>query len=81
MITANKGMTKIAGTNMDIIYEFNNIIDALLKDSPEIVLGAITARSTALEETLKRVNKLKLHIATDLSEEIVKLDESEDDDD
>lgn len=81
MITANKGMTKIAGTNMDIIYEFNNIIDALLKDSPEIVLGAITARSTALEETLKSVNKLRLHIATDLSEEIVKLDESEDDND
>ena len=81
MITANKGMTKIAGTNMDIIYEFNNIVDALLKDSPEIVLGAITARSTALEEKLVTVNKLRLRIATDLSEEILKLDESEDDDD
>ena len=81
MITANKGMTKIAGTNMDIIYEFNNIVDALLKDSPEIVLGAITARSVTMEEKLQSVNKLKLHIATDLSEEIVKLDESEGDND
>ena len=81
MITANKGMTKIAGTNMDIIYEFNNIIDALLKDRPEIVLGAMSARSTTLEEKLVTVNKLRLRLITDLSEEIVKLDESEDYDD
>ena len=81
MITANKGVTKIAGLNMDIIYEFNSIVDALLKDNPEIVLGAITARSTVLEEKLVSVNKLRLHIATDLSEEILKMDESEGDND
>ena len=81
MITANKGMTKIAGTNMDIIYEFNDIVDALLEDSPEIVLATISARSTIMEEKLVTVNKLRLRIATELSEETVKLNESEDTDD
>lgn len=82
MITANKAMTKIAGLNIDIIYEFNNIISAMQKNNPEIVLGVITAWSSILEEKLDDVSKAELTIVAHMSEEFIKLHmESEGDND
>lgn len=82
MITANKGSVKIEGTNLDLIFEFNSIIDILSESNPEIVLGAITAWSDALAEKLKSASKIELAIVTHMSEDFMKIDrESEDDDD
>ena len=81
MITANKGRTMIAGMNLDIIYEFNNIINALQEEHPEIVLGVFTAWSDILSEKLESVSKTELCIVTQMSEDFIKLNESEGDND
>lgn len=82
MIIADKEVTKIRGLNIDIIYEFNNIISALQQDNPEILLGAITAWSSILEKQLDDISKAELTIVTHMSEEYIKLhSESEGDND
>lgn len=72
MITANKEHTKIAGINLDIIYEFNSIIAALQEDNPEIVLGACAAWSSVLEEKLNDTNGIALAAVTHMSEDFIK---------
>ena len=81
MITADKGRTKIAGINLDLIYEFNSIINALQEEQPEIVLGVFTAWSDILSEKLESVSKTELCIVTQMSEDFIKLNESEGDND
>lgn len=82
MITANKGNTKIAGEVYDLVFEFNSIINALLEDAPEIVLGTITAWSNTMDEKLESVNKTHLGIVLHMSEDIIKMNkESEGDND
>ena len=82
MITANKGRTKIEGLSIDIIYEFNSIISAMQENTPEIVIGIITAWSSILEEKLDDVSKEELSIIAHMSEDFIKSHmESEDNND
>ena len=81
MIIADKEVTKIAGMNYIVIYEFNNIINALQQDNPEILLGVLTAWSDVIMN-LDNVDKTELAIVTHASEEFIRLhNESEDDND
>ena len=81
MITANKGCAKVAGTTLDIIYEFNNIIYSL-SYRPEIVLGVISAWSSILEEKMKDVSPFELTAISHMSEDYIKtMRESEGDND
>ena len=81
MIIADRGHTKIAGTNLDIILEFNNIISALQVDSPEILLGVLTAWSDVIMN-LDDVDKKELSLVTHISEDYINLqNESEGDND
>lgn len=81
MIIADKGVTKITGLNVEIIYEFNSIISALQVNSPEILLGVLTAWSDVIMN-LDDVDKTELAIVTHASEEFIRLhNESEDDND
>ena len=73
MIIANKEHTKIAGLNIDIIFEFNSIIGALYESNPEIILGAIAAWSDILDEKMGSMDELKLATVLEMSEDYVKL--------
>ena len=72
MIIANKGITNVDGVNIDIIIEFNSIVAALTEDHPEIVLGAISAWSTILEEKTEDVDTFKLVAISRMSEDFIK---------
>ena len=71
MITANNGATKIAGCNIDIILEFNSIIDALQEKNPEIVLGAISAWSDMLEEKVDSIDSKILCLVAEISKDYI----------
>lgn len=79
MIIANKGSVKTEGTNLDIIYEFNSIINILKESNPEILLGVLTAWSDVIMD-LDNVNRTKLGIVAHMSDDFIKLqNESEGD--
>ena len=81
MIIADKEVTKILGMNYNVIYEINSIISALQVDSPEILLGVLTAWSDVIMN-LDNVDKTELGIVTHASQEFIRLkNESEGDND
>lgn len=72
MIKFDKGSLEIAGTNLEVMTDFNFILDELIHSQPEIVVATFYARSEQLNEYASKCNSDKLNFAIEVVETVVK---------
>ena len=78
MISFNKGEVQIKGTHLDIMTDFNFIIEELLNTAPEIVLATFFARAEQLKTYIDKCNPVNLELSSEVIKEILELMEEKD---
>ena len=63
MIQADKGKVKIGGDILDIMFEYNQIVNVLLKFAPEIYIASVKSWTDVTLNLVEKQNASELHFA------------------
>ncbi len=77
MISVQNGKVTSMGKNLELIQDFNCIIDILMNSHPEIVIGAFTSWSDIVLNKLPKCDKNHLDIVQAISDTYIKLNVKE----
>lgn len=73
MISFNAGEVQIKGSHLQIMTDFNFIIEELLSTSPEIVLATFFARSEQLKKYIEKCNSTNLELSTEVIKRLLEI--------
>ncbi len=72
MIKFDKGSIKIVGTNLEVMTDFNFILNELMHAQPEIVVATFFTRTEQIKEYASKCDTDKLNFAIEIVEKVVK---------
>ena len=76
MIKADKGEVIIKGTNVEITFELNMLLDSILEDAPEIVISTLCLRTDELTALTSNIDYTRLAICDHIVNSYLKLKEN-----
>ena len=77
MITTNNGHTILKGSRLDIVHDFNCIINTLMRDNPEIFTATCASWSDLVLAVLPKLDTSKMDIVQMITEKYIELNVKE----